>query len=72
MNVFLSKPVHVYLLLISLAKIVPIYKSIRTEVSPEFYPFPFVTSNINYRLLRNTRFSNSYVHVFVTSYIAYL
>lgn len=29
---------HVYLLLISLAKIVPIHKSIRTEISPEFYP----------------------------------
>lgn len=27
---------HVYLLLISLAKILPIYK--RTEISPEFYP----------------------------------
>lgn len=44
---FLSKPMH--LLLISLAKIVPIYKIIRTEISPEFYPFSFVTSNINYR-----------------------
>lgn len=46
---FLSKPMHVYLLLISLAKILPIYKSIRTEISPEFYQFPFVTSNITYR-----------------------
>lgn len=46
---FLSKHMHVYLLLFSLAKIVPIYKSIRTEISPEFYQFPFVTSNITYR-----------------------
>lgn len=56
---------HVYLLLISLAKIVPIHKSIRTEISPEFYPFPFVTSNINYRYGYNVIVNNySIIHDF--------
>lgn len=48
---FLSKFMYVYLLFISLVKILLIYKSIRIEISFEFYLFLFVISNISYRYM---------------------